>query len=364
MTYEQVKSALKNVTYGDAMKTYSEMRNSFIKQYAKAIGDTTGKVATQYINDFINTINTENFQGQSFGLSNDLAARLESAVEAAMDRADLSQFSYLVTDSEKSYHELTKKAIRDLQLHLNTIFDLNLLHAELEQSLAQMKVSKTDAGLNTDDILTWMKSYVTSKFYNKLRGKSSTYGRRTVLAGYFEEALTHKATGQLSKHLSQAMGSMQVGSTKIASSRGTIDSVFDEYFNFLSADLDADFRASVNLDDNTLTNGFGAQVKLWNPPWKLKKPPKTRSIASNINLYNQWQDKTSWIRGVQFLQSRVREAMGDNVMYILGNSFYWTVDLIHDFKEHEYYLAFHHDGKQFTQTVAWEQIDMSKPYDT
>lgn len=362
MDRAEVERQLANVTYSDAIKEYSKMKQNFIKEYAQAIGDSTQVLANQYINDFINEINNKNLQGQAFGLTTDLVERLEAALEAAVENKDLSQFETLEINETEKYGELTEKGKRELAANLETVFDLNALHRELEISLKSLKA---DGGVNTNDILMWSKSYVLSKFYNKIKGIDRTYGRRTVLAGYFEEALMHKATQKLTKHLKNKVGAFQTGSTRITNSMGhTVESVFDEYFNFMSDDLSREFQESINIDTNQLTSGFGAQVKLWNPPWNLSKSNvKRRSIASNVNLYAQWGDKTSWIKGVQFLHKKVREAMGDNVMYILGNAFYWTADLIRDFRANEYFLAFSHDGKSFTQKVAWEQIDMSKPFD-
>jgi hypothetical protein len=56
--------------------------------------------------------------------------------------------------------------------------------------------------------------------------------------------------------------------------------------------------------------------------------------------------------------------MGDNVFYVLGNSFVWTWELIQEFRNCSYWLAFHNTKREFTSAVAWETIDMSKPNDT
>lgn len=362
MTEEQVRAQLSGVTYSDAIIYYSIQKQNFINSYVQAIGGQSQALARSYIADFFDSVNADNFQSQAFGLANSLAERLEAAVAKAIDGQDLSQFSNLIQDTSKKYNELSEKARSQLQQTLFEFFDLNRLHQELEKTLITIK--DNNGGINTQDIITWAKSYVSSKFYNRLLGQEKTYGRRTVLAGYFEEALVHNATNKLTKHLQNNLGSFQTGSKKIVSSRGSIETVFDEYFNFFSKDLNKDFESSVLIDENRLLTGYGAQVKLWNPPWNIKKPRKSYSISSNANLFATWGDQRSWIKGVIYLQNKVPQTLGDNVMYILGNSIYWTCDLIQKFREDSYYLAFHHNGEKFTQTIAWETIDMSKPYKT
>ena len=360
MNEAQVRAQLSGVTYSDAIMYYSMQKQDFINSYVQAIGGQSQALARSYIADFFDAVNNDNFQGQAFGLANNLAERLEAAVIKAMDGQDLSQFSNLIQETDKKYGELSEKARNQLQQTLFEFFDLNIMHQELEKTLITIK--DYNGGINTQDMLTWAKSYVSSKFYNKLLGQEKTYGRRTVLAGYFEEALVHNATNKLTKHLKNSLGSFQTGSKRIVSNRGSIETVFDEYFNFFSKDLSKDFEGSVLIDENRLLAGYGAQIKLWNPPWSIKKPRKSYPIFSNANLFATWGSQRSWIKGVLYLQNKVPQTLGDNVMYILGNSIYWTCDLIQKFREDSYYLAFHHDGQKFTQTIAWETIDMSKPY--
>ena len=141
-----------------------------------------------------------------------------------------------------------------------------------------------------------------------------------------------------------------------------IQTVFDEYVNFFSQDLNKTFQESIMIDTNSLSSGFGIQVKLWNPPWTLKSPKNSVKITSNMPLYAQWQDKKSWIKGVIYLEQNIKSALGDNVVYMLGNSFIWTHELISNFKANGYYLAFTHTGTEFTSEIAWEKINMAKPF--
>jgi hypothetical protein len=69
------------------------------------------------------------------------------------------------------------------------------------------------------------------------------------LAGYFEEALVHKATHRLTSHLTNKTSSFHTGSQKVHLNNYTVDSVFDEYFNFFNNDLSATFHESIFIDD-------------------------------------------------------------------------------------------------------------------
>lgn len=361
MTYEQVQAQLSTVTYQQAIMYYALQKQNFISEYSRAIGDSSTLMGHQFIEDFIVDINSSQLQGQAFSLSGNLLSNLENALILAMEGKDFSSLQKVFQDSNKNYSDLTIKGKQQLANALSEILNLDIIHSELQKVLIASKLD--NCGINPQDILSFSRGYLLASFYNKILGNSKYKGRKDILAGYFLEALVHKATGSLTQHLeNKVTGSLQTGSQKISRGKHAIDTVFDEYFNFFSSDLNKTFVESININTNELTSGFGAQVKLWNPPWTIQRPKKFYSITTNSSIFNQWHERKSWIKGVKFLEDKVQQALGDNVMYILGRNFYWTCDLISDFRENQYYLAFKHSGEKFTGTVGWEQIDMSKPF--
>lgn len=363
MTYAQVRRQLANVTYSDAVKRYSEMKERFLEDYERALKNQSGISATQLMDDFASDINSSNFQGQSFAVVNRIVDRIGQGMASALAGQDLSEFDSLKADSEKSYNDLTNKQKKALTDYWQSIYNIQELHNILQENLRFLKVRNNQRGLNSTDIITWMKSYCNQILYAKIRA-TKVSPQRAQLAGYIEEALVHKATVKLTDHLKNKSSSLQVGSMKIKNSDGKkIDTIFDEYFNFFSTNLSQTFSASVVIDTNSLTAGYGAQVKLRNLPWRLKVPNgKHFPIGNNKSLYGAWEEKKSWIKGVWFLENKVHQAMGDNVFYVAGNSFIWTADLISEARANEYYLAFTNNGRSFTGAIHWEPIDMSKPF--
>lgn len=362
MTYEDVQQQLSGVTYQEAINYYTLLRLSFKSQYQDALQDSQKHLSNMYIDDFINEINSNNLRGEAFRKSTELMETLESALTHAME-GQQDSLKTLEQNLQGSYSELTKKGKEELAKELDRILSINAIDSIVRNYLMSQNLG-SDSGVNPQDILNWTKSFLLSGFFTKLKG-NDVKGRKDILAGYFEEALVHKATHRLTSHLTNKTSSFHTGSQKVHLNNYTIDSVFDEYFNFFNNDLSATFHESIFIDDEgyqSLSSGFGAQVKLWSAPGDAKNLRNVYKIANNATLFNQWKDKQSWIKGVKFLEDKVKNVHGDNVMYILGNKFYWTSDLITRFREQQYYLAFHHNGNEFTKSAGWEPIDMSKPY--
>ena len=362
MTLEQVKRQLSGVTYSSAIDNYNTLKQQFIKEYSQAIGDYAQKDSQVYIQNFIDSINSGNFRGRAFSLSEQLFQEIESAVAGELNGDDKNLLATLSDNYNKKYSDLSDKAKNLLKNRVEQIYDLNVIHQKVKDKLYQ--VTPNNGGVDSSDIFNQVKGYLAQTlYYNNVEGKTATF-RSDIIAGYFEEALLHGATEQLTKHLSNHIGgSLSTGSKKVTLESGKrVDTIFDEYFNFLSTDLSTSFEAAIELNPRELTSGFGAQVKLWSAPWTLQRPPLSKSITTNSDLYASWSNKKSWIKGVLFLENHAKEVFGDNVMYVLGNQFYWTADLLSEARQQDYFIAFNHDGKKFTGKVNLEAIDMSKPY--
>ena len=74
-----------------------------------------------------------------------------------------------------------------------------------------------------------------------------------------------------------------------------------------------------------------------------------------------------WIANIQYLGAKERTlaALGEyNVFYSTGSGFYFTADLISNFRANNYFLSFVYkssdDGYVPSAHITWQQIDMSK----
>lgn len=304
-------------------------------------------------------------------MADSVLEKIESAFSLSLE-GDISQLSLVLQNEKQSYFKITALGKQALEEYIERKYDLYELTKIIINEL--QKIDMPIDGLSINDLLSWSKSLLYARVFYASKNIDVSNGyinnRKRAGAGYFEEALLHKAFFKLSEKLKKSVATM-TGSSKIQQNKNKVDSVFDEYINFFSTtekELSSSFTESIDPDNPTiLKNGFGLQSKLKHTPWDLqsfntKNQVKSFSLTHNASLYKDWQDQRSWIKGVIFLEKKVCEAMGNNVGYMLGSKFYWTYQLISKFHKNQYYLAFNFvynketKGYDSTSTIAWEQI--------
>lgn len=363
MTREWIDAQLKEVTYEDAMYYYTLMKNQFISDYSKAIGDESQQMANRYLNDFISEIETSQFGSVPWELTYDFLNKLETGISKKLDKAiEGLTLEELEADQDTKYSDLSKKAQKTLEKHIMDVFDISNIHRYLLNEL--QKVGAQGKHFNKNDIVNWSVGYCRARLFHQLKNGNAQgfkYGNPATLQGYFREALVNKASYELVSHINKNLpGTLHTGSIKDNKGR---DTPIDQYFDFLNKDIGTSFTTTLEIDDTSIINGYGAQVKSWQAPWALAKNSKEKEayfIGNRADLYDGWdiKEQSSWIKGVVYLQERIKDALGkDNVMYITRNTFTWTADLIRNFRQKQYYLAFHFNKeKESTQTVQWERV--------
>ena len=354
------QNLLKNITYEEAIGYYKTKYESFQSQFFKMASDIGKQGAEKEFNEVIEGLQNSGFSNQAFSLANQLINKVETLFT---DDFDAAPFKELVKDEQEQYSKMSEKGRQQLIQEINDIYDINKLTEFVKDSLNQIGLSSNDDSVNLNDLLSWTKSILYSRVFYTAKGSydSKTFknSRKSVGAGYFEEALVHKAFSRLGEFLGKKINTM-TGATK---NKGK-DTVFDEYINFLSqGNLNAEFKESIEIDKPTfLSQGFGIQSKIWNAPWTLSQYSKVarRHITFNNSLLQSFQllqKQHMWVEGVLFLEQHVKEAMGDNVGYVLGKSFFWTYQLIKRFHEEQFYLAFKfaEETHEATSDIGWEK---------
>lgn len=367
MTREQIDAQLKElkgVNYEDAIYYYTLMKNQFINDYSKAIGNESQQMAERYLNEFISEIETPQFGSAPWELTYDFLNKLETGISKKLDSAiDGLTLEQLQADQETKYSDLSKKAQKELEQHIMNVFNISNIHRYLLIEL--QKVGAQGKHFNRDDIINWSIGYCKARLFHQLKNgnrEGFKYGNPATLQGYFREALVNKASYELVSHIDKSLpGTLHAGSIKDIKGR---DTPIDQYFDFLNRNIGKSFQTTINIDDTSIVQGYGAQVKSWQAPWALSKNSKEKDfyfIGNRADLYSGWNinEQRSWIKGVIYLQSKIKEALGeDNVMYITRNTFSWTADLIRNFRQKQYYLAFKFIKKgESTQTVQWERVN-------
>ena len=363
MTREQIDAQLKGVTYEDAMYYYTLMKNQFISDYSKAIKGESQQMAQKYLNDFISEIETPQFGSAPWELTHDFLNKLESGISKKLDKATEGlTLEELQADQKTKYSDLSKKSQKTLDEHIKKVFDISNIHRYLLNEL--QKIGAQGKHFNKADIINWSIGYCRARLFHQLKHGNSQgfkYGNPATLQGYFREALVNKASYELVSHINKTLpGTLHTGSVKDSKGR---DTPIDQYFDFLNKNIGKSFTTTLEINDTSIIQGYGAQVKSWQAPWALAKNSKEKEIyfiGNRADLYDGWdiKEQASWIKGVIYLQDHIKDALGENnVMYITRNTFTWTADLIRNFRQKQYYLAFHfNQERESTKTVQWERV--------
>ena len=364
MSYESVLAQLADVTYGDAISHYANMKQRFYHDFESAIKPELEGQGAALIDQFVDSI--PSYTRGAWPQANEFINNLADAIVAKLDTG-ADNFPTVQSELDKKYHDLSAKARKELTDYINLKLDLNEIVTELLKSMGLAG----EGAHTTGDIIAWAYGYARTLMFKRFQDPTNTkgYNNPAILAGYFEEALFNNAAQKLTKNIEGHTRTINTGSVKGAAG---VDTAIDQFFDFLSdmEDAEGTFEASMDLNNATLKSGYGAQVKLWKVPWEVLEKNRRASyhignragLLEDFNSLDAGYDKMrGWIQGIHFLEGRVREALGDNVFYITNTVLTWTCDLISNFRQMNYFLAFHYEkvGKP-GKGVGWEQIDMSK----
>jgi hypothetical protein len=119
--------------------------------------------------------------------------------------------------------------------------------------------SLATSGVSIEDILNQVRSYRNKVYIGSAGRRTSSKHYKRTTKGYLREAVVHKAFSDLTDWLDQKTV-LHAGSRKSSSS---IDTVYDEYIDFLNS-VEGSFYANVN---ENIDAGYGLQVKSWIAPW-------------------------------------------------------------------------------------------------
>ena len=362
MTYESVLARLADIQYTDAITYYANMKQNFYNQFQQALSPEIQSQGAKFIDEFVSTI--PNYTQGAWTDAFNFIGRLRDAIIDKLD-GNVDHFPTIKDELDKKYSDLSAKGREELTNYINNVLDINEIVLQLLEDLGLMG----EGNHTTGDIINWSMGWIRSLMFQRFTNPAAiNAGNPSVLAGYFEEALFNQAAQKLASHIGLKTVTINTGSVKGA---GNVDTALDQYFNFLDNmdNAETTFTAALDLNNTTLKSGFGAQVKLWKVPWEtMERNRKTSYHIGNraglleaFNAQLNFNKQRGWIEGVRFLESHVREALGDNVMYITNTILTWTCDLIKNFRQMQYFLAFHFKKVgEPSQGIGWEQIDMSK----
>ena len=356
MTYAQVVSELSGVTYSKAIDHYSALRNSFLTQYSLAAQESVAEISKIFQEEIINEINQEGIEEQE-KLADELFSQVRDAV--IMQLEGNSSLQKLRSNLIEQNKNKKNKGTEEFQRGLNEILSEEKLKELTLESLR--KYGGSENGFDPIDIINQVRSYRNQLILVRTNKSAKYYKRSTK--GYFREALVHKAFSHLSQHLDGKISNISTGSMKI----GGKDTVYDEFIDLFN-NVEGSFHQTVTeqFDSNT---GFGIQSKSWIAPWeKNENNPYARyGMSGQAQLFNYLTtlnygcNTWSWIKGVQFLEGYLISAIGPRqVGFVTGKNFYWTGELIANFRQMNYFYAFiFNNSHKATSSTSWQTVNMN-----
>lgn len=370
LPYNQVD--INGVDYRGAMAHYMLEKNKFFFEYAIAAQKTDEQVREEFQRQIIDEINANPIEDQENlinGLTEEVADYIYNkllGINAPKGRP--KGLTAYQKNLNQNYVNYIKKGEKNLSIAANNILSEKDLQSMIFDSLNKYQVKST--GYDTQVILNQMISlrnrivaYI--QIAKTKKPRMSSYERTGK--GYAREAMVFKAYDKLNNIIDGKIHSISTGSKTFNDSNS--ETSMDEYIGFMD-DIEGAFEIDAN---HNLNLGYGTQVKSWIAPWENNQKfdyiqfRYGYDIGSRVELLNSFkkedqQNKYSWSKGVVFLGKTENTllALGkQNIIFISGHAFYWTYDLIKNFRQMQYFLAFsfRHSPHEATAHVRWQQQD-------
>lgn len=349
--------------YASAIAQYSAQKEAFLQN----LQNETGNV----INDFISQVNDE--------ITNSTMDELDETFDAAFDAVKTYIEDYIVNLMEggnPSYDALLKRFQQVVNKgsagNVNPDNLYKNLQKDIEQFLTINNVTRSglakyvsqQSGLkNTSntDIQNNLFGYARKLILQQLKGQELAYSTqhyKTSLKGYYKEELLVPALNKiLSKY---GITASQMGSQRNEMGQqikydiilGTVDaSSFDDtMLNSMITKMESFSRGAgetSQVQEYTPQLMGGLQSKSWVAPWSMRSTGGNRNFLSfghNIGLMPQGEDAHYWHAGVYNVMSNLTTAIGpSNFIFSTGDTVYWTADLLAEFRERQYVLAFYYN---------------------
>lgn len=348
MNSSGIYAQLQNVTYSTAIDRYNYLKSRFFMEYGTVANAEERALQEQVENEIIADINNNPIEGQQ-SLTETLYQDIAKIMAEKLDGAKSARRS--VKELYKTSKSKGMKAAAELG-------EMLMPEAELadyvKTSLSLMGVG---AGFSIEDIVNQVRSYRNKIILTRTNTSASAYIRSTK--GYYREALVYKAFSKLMDYV-DTLPVIPAGAIKNEAGQ---DTLYDTYVNFLQ-DASKGFSALINEQVDV---GYGIQSKSWSAPWEVENIGYFNakygfSIGSRAELLSRsgvgesTSNPYSWTKGVLFLEQFATEAIGENQLgFVTGNNFYWTADLIANFRAMNYFLAFgYREGKSLSPSISWQ----------
>lgn len=340
--------------YSSAIAHYNQMKNQFLNQLEIHSGKT--------VNDFMEKLNEQ--------VGNEIESSLEQDFNTAfsaiadyfetniVNKIKYGNRSVAVQELKNKFKQQFEKYgenPQQLYQRMKTYLEQYLLSANVtREGLAQITQLKHQ---NNIDIQNQLFGYMRKLLLAQLQGGNiavNTAHYKQAMKGYYKEEVL---TSALNKMLDQYdMGAASTGSKTnekglqikydIILGTKTVLGQKDAGINQIIAALNGFTNVSAN-SQKTIYSGpmAGIQSKSWIAPFDTLKGSTNRNWFSFGNaggLIPQGTEAYYWHAGVRNVMNNLINIIGQgNFIYSTGNKIYWTADLLTEFKNNQYVLAFY-----------------------
>lgn len=348
MNSSAIYAQLQNVTYSQAIDRYNYLKTRFFVEYGIVANTEEKAIQEQIENEIVADINNNPIEGQQ-ALTETLYQDIAKVMAEKLDGVKGAR-----RNVKALYKESKSKGMKAAAELGEMLMPEEELADYVKTSLSMMGIG---AGFSIEDIVNQVRSYRNKIILTRTNTSAASYIRSTK--GYYREALVYQAFAKLMDHL-DTMPVIAAGAIKDKSGK---DTLYDTYIGFLK-DASKGFSALINEQVDV---GYGLQSKSWSAPWESENIGYFNakygfSIGSRADLLarsglgESMSNPYSWVKGVMFLEQCATEAIGENQLgFITGKNFYWTADLIANFRAMNYFLAFgYREGKGLSPSVSWQ----------
>ena len=374
MTYDEIYRQISGVNYSEAISHYNQLKDRFFKELSISTGYSKSQVHDLFIENIINDFNDkdktilENHQE-----ANKLYAQIEDIILQAFqgDKKNLRSIRKTLQDKYKEEFNIDNKA---LMKEAEELFSDEEIEEVIWEHLYIAYGVTRGTGVDISDISNRMKSFRSRIFSQRIiqnKSHRTAYSRASrSTKGYFREAMIHKSFYEFLYQLDSRLPDYALLHAGGRHFNG-VQSEMDEYINFLGALQNFECQVKHEID-----SGYGIQSKSYIEPWKrnMEHIDTTKAnlifgVGSRADLLSGLisSGNTGWIANIQYLGAKERTlaALGShNVFYGTGSGFYFTADLITQFRTNNYFLSFVYkssdNGYIPSSHITWQQIDMSR----
>ena len=366
-----------NSGYASAINHYTAQKNAFLRQ----LNLTTNESIEAFFNDLQETIAEElsnddeileafdkGFDAIANILEAGIAEKIENGTNSNFDALEASLISKRPKEGSQYIEYDTAK--KKLTSYLEKDFGAN--RQDYLSVFNQATGFYTTDGAAADFVFGQARKIIYNKATTGNAGAISRQAKH-ILKGYYKETIATNALLKVLQKYNKDLTAIQTGNVKnekgesiiydilIGSIKQLTGKTNDELYQF-SEQLD-----SIGLNGSDLVSekvdfiGAGGQSKSWVAPWdtKVGRTPNLYNleIAHRADLKPTGEDAYYWHAGVYNAMSNMASVIGlQQTLFFTGAKPYFTADLLSQFKQENYVLAFAMDKDKDNLGYKWKII--------